>query len=220
MEHLQHPNKSLFTWLLAAFCVAWLPFLVFALGGRIEALYTQHRVAWARYEVILLGMGLYAVVEILVWRNPSGRLGHSIAFLKVFTHELLHMVVSMLFLNRMIAFNAARDEGHVQYAGSGNALIALAPYFLPFYTLLLLLVRIGFSVEAYPLFDVFLGMTYAFHLVTFWQQQSPLQPDLQQIGLIPAYLLIFTFNLFFLGMMLIVPSRGWIFFWKWLIYAS
>lgn len=219
MGPIQNPIKSLFTWLWVALCVVWLPFLVLGLAARIEALSAQHQLAWSRYEVILLGMGLYGVIELLVRRNPLGRLGHTVAFLKVFTHELLHMVVSMLFLNRMITFNAQRDEGHVQYAGSGNVLITLAPYFLPFYTILLLVVRVGFAVQTYPFFDLFLGMTYAFHVVTFGQQQSPMQPDLQQTGLLSAYLLIVTFNLFFLGMMLTVPSRGWSFFWKWLFYA-
>lgn len=107
--------------------------------------------------------------------------------LYVFGHELTHAVAGLLSGARIHGFSVKANGGHVKLSHS-NVLIALAPYFIPIYSVILILAYRLASIwaELSPYDDYFLvlmGATLSFHLFftldALWQQK---QPDLEQAG--------------------------------------
>lgn len=120
-------------------------------------------------------------------------------WLQTTSHETTHAIVGILFLHKIHSFQAGEREGVVMHSGRsfGNIFITLAPYCLPFTTYLILLFRIIGADDMLYIFDIFIGITLAFHILCFWSQTSPRQPDIQKYGLIGSFLFIaiaLTFN--------------------------
>jgi hypothetical protein len=90
--------------------------------------------------------------------------------ISTFEHELTHALVALLFFRRIHKFIVTnRRGGQVQYSGTfggefGDLLIGLAPYFLPTFTLIAVLVRPFLPAGWFPWYDGFIGATLAFHV--------------------------------------------------------
>ena len=136
--------------------------------------------------------------------------GFPLTWFKVFTHELTHVLVSLLFFRGIASFRADRHTGgEVIAEGRANILISLAPYCLSIYTLFTLavlpLLRTSFEVYA----SIVVGITYGFHLTTHVEQASYLQPDIQFYGRFLSAVFIFLVQAIMLGLILTVLSSGW-----------
>src|SRR5436190_17191730 len=88
--------------------------------------------------------------------------------LYVFGHELTHALWVWLMGGRVSRFRVGRDGGHI-LTDKNNFLIALAPYFFPIYSILVLALYGGLSlfVNLQPygrLLYALVGVTWAFHL--------------------------------------------------------
>jgi hypothetical protein len=94
-------------------------------------------------------------------------------WLYVVGHELTHAIWGLLFGARIKSLRATSKGGHVVLSRS-NTVIALAPYFFPFYTIVFAIVMLGIRLIwrhpwIDPLFHFGLGVTYAFHAtLTLW----------------------------------------------------
>jgi hypothetical protein len=94
-------------------------------------------------------------------------------WLYVVGHELTHAIWGLLFGARIKSLRATSKGGQVVLSRS-NTVIALAPYFFPFYTIVFAVVMLGIRLIwkhpwLDPLFHFGLGMTYAFHAtLTLW----------------------------------------------------
>ncbi len=91
----------------------------------------------------------------------------------------------------------------------GDFLNALAPYFLPLFTLPLLLLRPlapGFIVK---IVDVLIGATYAFHLVTAIKEFGPHQSDVTRTGVIFSYVFVIVMHIVFLLIILLIASGNY-----------
>ncbi|MFN2227769.1 MAG: hypothetical protein ACK2UY_15725, partial [Anaerolineae bacterium] len=88
----------------------------------------------------------------------------------------------------------------------GDFLNALAPYYLPLFTLPLLLLR-PFAPDAIvSIVDLLIGATYAFHLVTGILDIGPHQTDFTKTGLIFSYTFVILMHIVFLLIILLVVS--------------
>ncbi len=146
---------------------------------------------YGHYPVYLwfgIGMGAYVVLGLFFKKNRK--------WLQTFSHELTHTLVSMLYLRKIHSFTAERGEGVMSYTPNryniGAVMISLSPYFLPIFTIFLLLIRHMISGESVHIFDTFVGFTFAFHLGCFLSQTGSYQTDLQKHGLFFSYLVIAT----------------------------
>jgi hypothetical protein len=89
-----------------------------------------------------------------------------------FEHELTHALVALLFFRRIKKFVVTRYDGGyiVNTAGFGgevgNHFIALAPYFLPTFTLLSVLIRPFLPTIWFPWYDVWIGITFSFQTIS------------------------------------------------------
>ncbi|MBI4054907.1 MAG: hypothetical protein HY402_02100 [Elusimicrobia bacterium] len=162
--------KKLFACLLlpTAVCSFWAVFSLFpALFSRL-----------GHFLIFLSGFAIFGVIYVFR-RRPF--------WIYVFGHELTHLLAALLSGARIHRLVVSRSGGSVSLSKS-NAFVALAPYCLPIYTVLLLIVYavLHFSRGSVPYPELFLfgfGLTLAFHV--FLTSEAILQEsqsDLVQAG--------------------------------------
>jgi hypothetical protein len=116
----------------------------------------------------------------------------------VLGHESTHAVWTWLFGGRVKRFKAASSGGHVVTTKS-NFVITLAPYFFPFYAVVVVLVYVLGDLlwhwRAYaPWFHLLLGAAYAFHVTLTWEILKTRQTDITSQGYLFSAAVIFLGN--------------------------
>ncbi len=121
-------------------------------------------------------------------------------YLYVLGHELTHAAFVKCFRGKVLDIHWSCEGGYVT-TDKTNWLIALSPYFVPFWSTLLVAgyMAAGFFVEVTPLgnqiFYGAMGATWAFHLAwTLWMIPRD-QPDLKDNGTFLSLVLIYFGNL-------------------------
>jgi hypothetical protein len=128
----------------------------------------------------------------------------------VFGHELTHALWVWLMGGRVSRFRVGRDGGHI-VTDRNNFWIALAPYFFPLYSLIVigLYGAIGLFVNVQPygrLLYGLIGATWAFHFTfTCWMIPKK-QTDLTDHGTFFSLVVIYLMNLLLLSVMLVLAS--------------
>ena len=123
------------------------------------------------------------------------------SYLYVFAHELTHVIAAILNGIRVKKIAISKNSGYVTLSRD-NIFISLAPYFIPFYALILswiYLIAGGFiDLSKYRMiFVALIGFSTSFHIVnaieiTFF---GPLQSDLKKAGgRIFSFLIIIFLN--------------------------
>jgi hypothetical protein len=134
----------------------------------------------------------------------------------VLAHELTHALWGWLMGARIRKLRVSSKGGSVALSDS-NFLIELAPYFFPFYTMLVILlygaVSLFWDQRAYePLWVGFVGLTWGFHLTFTISALAEHQPDIQQNGRLFSYAVIYAMNLFGICLWVIAvasPTVAW-----------
>jgi hypothetical protein len=128
----------------------------------------------------------------------------------VFGHELTHALWVVLMGGRVSRFRVAREGGHI-VTDRNNFWIALAPYFFPLYSLIVIggygLLGLFFNVQPYGrLLYGLIGATWAFHLTfTCWMIPKK-QTDLTDHGTFFSLVVIYLMNLALLSVMFVLAS--------------
>jgi len=128
----------------------------------------------------------------------------------VFGHELTHAVWTWLFGGSVKKFKASSRGGHVIVSKS-NFLIALAPYFFPFYAVLVVFFfLIGHWIwnwrHYFVWFHLLLGAAYGFHLTLTWHILKSEQTDITEQGYVFSAVVIFLGNMIVL--LVAIPLLG------------
>lgn len=116
----------------------------------------------------------------------------------VFGHELTHALWTWIFGGRVRRFKATANGGHVVVT-KNNFVIALAPYFFPFYAALVVLVFVTghliWNWHPYVVwFHLLLGAAYAFHVTLTWHILKSRQSDITDQGYVFSGVVIFLGN--------------------------
>jgi hypothetical protein len=117
----------------------------------------------------------------------------------VFGHELTHAVWTWIFGGSVKSFKARSSGGHV-ITTKNNFLIALAPYFFPFYAVLIVVVFVIGELlwhwrQVYlPWFHLLLGAAYAFHVTLTFEILKTRQTDITSQGWLFSAVIIFLGN--------------------------
>ncbi|MDP9290927.1 MAG: hypothetical protein M3O82_01025 [Verrucomicrobiota bacterium] len=128
----------------------------------------------------------------------------------VFGHELTHVIWIWLMGGRVTKFYVDRNGGHV-VTNKQNFLIALAPYFFPLYSLLVVAIYgvAGLFADVFhyrELLFALIGLTWAFHVsFTLWMIPKG-QTDLSSHGTFFSLVVIYLMNLLVIGALLIIAS--------------
>ncbi len=135
--------------------------------------------------------------------------------LYVLGHELTHAIWVIAMGGRVTEFKVGKDGGHVQ-TDTVNFWIALAPYFFPIYTFLIIgvygLCALIWDLSPYLIWLYFLiGLTWAFHVVFTLKMIPTVQPDITSNGWLFSLVIIYVMNVltvwFFL--LCVVPELKW-----------
>ncbi len=147
-------------------------------------------------------------------------------YLYVLGHELTHAFFVLLCGGKISEFKVKSGGGHI-VTNKNNVMISLSPYFIPFYSVIVIGIFgiIGFFVDG--LFDyhpnvllwgrigfswswvlyMSVGITWCFHLTfTSWMITKN-QPDLKQNGTFFSLVFIYFINLIILSGILIIVSQ-------------
>jgi len=128
----------------------------------------------------------------------------------VFGHELTHALWVLLMGGRVSQFRVGREGGHI-VTDRNNFWIALAPYFFPLYSLIVIAaygaLGLFFNVQPYGrLLYGLIGATWAFHFTfTCWMIPKK-QSDLTDNGTFFSLVVIYLMNLALLSVMLVLAS--------------
>lgn len=158
---------------------------------------------WATEEFWFFGLGA------LLWTIAFFGLPRPV-LIYVFGHELTHAVWVWLMGGRVSKFKVGSEGGHI-ITDRHNFWIALAPYFYPIYSILLVTIY-GFAsmftdlAPYHRIFFALLGVTWAFHIsFTIWMIPKG-QSDLSYHGTFFSLVVIYFINLIVLTMLLILAS--------------
>jgi hypothetical protein len=141
------------------------------------------------WVALLAGAGCWLVIYVLM-PKPM--------WVYVFGHELTHVLWTWLFGGSVKKFKTSSSGGHVIVTKS-NFIIALAPYFFPFYALLVVAVYAAgnfvWNWKPYLVwFHFFLGAAYAFHITLTWHILKSSQSDITDQGYLFSVVVIFLGN--------------------------
>lgn len=186
-----------------------------------------------RYAWMAAGVAAGVVLARLKFKN--------LEWLKTFSHELTHALTGMFLLRRIVSLRADERQGAVRYtSGKTDFIVSLAPYCIPVFTLLALLVwslvasKSAVASGSLAALDVLVGFTAGFHAVCFAEQTGKHQTDINQLPAWFAYTYIWTFRLLNLLVLLLCylpwrdtgePLKLWGAFWyllkqAWLLVAG
>ena len=128
----------------------------------------------------------------------------------VFGHEMTHAVWALLFGARVGRMRVGKNGGSVMLSKT-NLLISLAPYFFPFYTMLV--------VGVYALADCFADMarfrlaflflvafTWGFHVTFTFSSLRTRQPDVMEHGRLLSWVVIVLLNVAEVGVWLVCTT--------------
>jgi len=170
-----------------------------------------------------IGIVIYIIIRRLSFLRKNAK------WFETWTHELIHTIVGLLFLQKIHSFRAGDGAGEIYHSGhfSRNIFISLAPYCLPIYTYIFCILRLLSASKSLWIFDLMIGLTLAFHVVCFLKQTRSYQTDIREFGLITSYFYIASFQLFNATIVLLTIKVGiWnafiyqtTHFWKIIIYC-
>lgn len=142
----------------------------------------------------------------------SRLLSRQFLYLYVLGHELTHAVFIYLCGGRVSGFKVTIDGGYVM-TNKSNILIALSPYFVPFWSVVVLaiscLLRLIWDI---PYHDealyLCIGGSWTFHLAwTLWMIPRD-QPDLKENGTFFSLIFIYLINVLLLAALLCLVPQG------------
>lgn len=165
---------------------------------------------WMTPEFAFYGLG--AVIWLAVFFNVRVR---AFTYLYVLGHEYTHALAAMLCRGRVAKVHVSADGGYI-LTNRSNFFIALSPYIVPFYSVVLLA---GWLIAAkrWPtelaarehVLYTLVGLTHTFHLsYTIWMITRPEQPDLDHSGRLFSIPFILWTNLLIISALLVLGSPG------------
>ena len=141
----------------------------------------------------------------------SGLLQPVFLYLYVLGHELTHAVFVYLCRGKVTGFHVSLEGGYIT-TNKTNLAIALSPYFVPFWSAVVVAIYLifqhttGLPDYADKILFASTGFTWAFHFAwTLWMIPRD-QPDLKENGTFLSLVIIYLANLLVLVLLLCVAS--------------
>lgn len=208
-EHPETPEwtKRLLRWSLASLLLplCWVTMWTF-LSRFSQA--TVDSASWRTPEFWYFATGALLMIG-WFW---SGLFQAFFLYLYVLGHELTHAIFVVLYRGKVTEFHVSADGGYIT-TNKTNLVIALSPYFVPFWAIVAAIVYgsvrhfAGLGPEWDRALYALLGLTWTFHMVwTLWMIPRD-QPDLKENGTYLSLVVIYLANLLVLAGLL-CAARG------------
>lgn len=157
---------------------------------------TVERGFWQTPEFWYFALGALSMIG-WFW---SGLLQSLFLYLYVLGHELTHAAFVVLFRGRVSNIHVSKEGGYIT-TNKTNLVIALSPYFVPFWSVVCAVVYavLKLTVDLKPGWDLVfyaaMGVTWTFHMAwTLWMIPRD-QPDLRENGTFLSLVVIYLSNL-------------------------
>jgi len=152
-------------------------------------------VSYLAHKYFLVGIIAYLVIHAVVFK-PT--------YVYILGHELMHVIATWISGGRVTSFRISPQGGSVGTTKS-NILIALAPYFFPFYTIvvavLFFLTKLIFKQDTpYHIFLFLIGLTLCFHIILTIDFLKIRQTDLLHAGHLFSICLIYIIDVIIIGL--------------------
>ena len=133
--------------------------------------------------------------------------------IQTIAHELTHTLFAFLTLHfvKRVRLNPDGSGGSMAFAGHGNWLITLAPYFFPLFASIYMLIMPWLleTTDKYWLVYAVFGYFVAYYWETVLSQVHREQTDIIQEGFVFSGIIIVGLNLFVTGMLFAFNSQQW-----------
>lgn len=178
----------------------------------VKGTWTDHTTELENYKWMALGVILFMTIRYMIirlhWPFRKGTGKANLEAMETFMHEFTHQLVALFLGRRLHSFHVERYSGMVSTSGNENTHlpVALAPYCLPWLTLLFVVARVMIKPEWIWLYDMIIGLSAGFHGICIYKDTSSKQQDINQYPLYFSYLYIATFLVF--NIMIIIVSIG------------
>lgn len=193
------------------FAILMIPFAVSFLLNGIGVLW---KLAFDPGPILsfVIGGGLYGMIWLFVLRRRKRGMWDT------FEHELTHAIFCILCFKKVHSFMAGSNADknnrlgvvyHEGASGLRGTLITLSPYFSPTYTAFLLLIRLFVAESALGIFDLFVGATFCYHLISNWQEFGFHQTDITRQTKFFSVVFILLANLIIIPSVLLSVHTGW-----------
>jgi hypothetical protein len=126
----------------------------------------------------------------------------------VFGHELTHAVAGLLSGAQIKKIKVSKNGGSVTLT-KDSVFISLAPYFVPFYSLIIIIIylSLGWFTDTRPFYPYFLflsGFALAFHFALTFYALTIGQEDLKTYGVFFSFIFICFINCIIISLILIL----------------
>lgn len=159
-------------------------------------LFFASSISFSRIDVFLYGCLCYALIHVM--------LGDRLIFIQLFEHELGHTIMAFVFFKDVREFAVHEQGGEVGYQGGSNLLIRLAPYYLPAFTIPLLIIKPFVFPSIRQGVNFLIGLSLAFHYFFLYKEFRPSQPDIERTGLTLSFCVACILNTIFLVVILCI----------------
>ena len=130
-------------------------------------------------------------------------------FFLVLEHELTHFIAAILMFRKPIRLVIDQSGREIVYEGRGSTIIRLAPYFLPTFAVILLIVLPLSVPSAHRPIHIMIAMAWGYHLITGFIEGHPGQPDLRRGGLFASYLYTISLGGIVYAIVAVATIAGW-----------
>lgn len=160
-------------------------------------------------STILLQFFLPFIATVFLFLLIPGLVG---SFLAIAEHELTHMLFAVLTFHKPKGLDVNQDVGgSFSFVGEGNWLIALAPYFFPTFTFLIMIgspIYLLFYPELPSFYLMLLGVLIGYHFISTLLSIHPKQTDFKVAGYIFTICFLPGMNLIVYGILFGFAAKG------------
>ncbi len=185
-------------WPIAFVSLVFLPGVIYAFSFVMQDI--AHRPG--AILPFLVGAGAFVILWLVLLRPNTSR-----HYLVTIEHELTHILFALLTFHRVAGVRAGLvGGGHARYTGNGNWLIAIAPFVVPLFSLIVLV--IGAWVHEPRMISGILGFTLAWNVIANWAHIHRHHGDHREAGNIFSFLFVTCANLLVLGVVLAYTTQA------------
>ncbi|CAN5920036.1 hypothetical protein BH11MYX3_BH11MYX3_34370 [soil metagenome] len=151
---------------------------------------------------LLVGAAAFLVVWLVLLLPKTSR-----HYLVTLEHELTYILFSLVTLHRVAGVRAALvGGGHARYEGRGNWLIAIAPFVVPVFSIIVVVIASG--VHQPRVISGVLGFTLTWNVIGNWATAHRHHGDHREAGRIFSFLFVTCANLLVLGLVLAYATQA------------
>ena len=172
-------------------------FFILAIGFTIAS----YNMVMGVHDRIFSGSLLWVAIGFVAYL-PLHLVFRKFIIVHVFSHELTHALWALLFGGKVEEIYVSGKAGGYTTHTKSNFVVALAPYFFPLYSFIILAMLFIVQDAYKSILHVLLGFSFSFHILLTLHALRLGQSDLKKHGVIFSLVFIYLMNCIVFGLIL------------------